>query len=183
MRFGLVVDRRNWNNAICPHQEARIHCTVLVRLGGAGIYVLLTCTTEFLAITSPISATRLESVEHWSLQFWQKSGVPDLFIDISVVRLPAVLLALSSSHLISLILTLRTTEINCVVSLLLLYVVLVAGSSTRRIPIHQIATTDSLTTLSRTKVPGESPAYYCADPTDDLFKIRRLDFIPTNPRM
>ena len=33
------------------------------------------------------------------------------------------------------------------------------------------------------KVPGESPAYYCADPRNDIFQIRRLDFIPTNVRM
>jgi hypothetical protein len=38
-----------------------------------------------------------------------------------------------------------------------------------------------ITTLP--KVPGESPAYYCSDPSDDIFRIDRLDFIPTNPRV
>ena len=38
-------------------------------------------------------------------------------------------------------------------------------------------------TLNSLKVPGESPAYYCSDPTDDIFQIRRFDFIPTNVRM
>jgi hypothetical protein len=33
------------------------------------------------------------------------------------------------------------------------------------------------------KVPGESPANYCSDPVNDIFKIRRLDFLPTNPRV
>lgn len=33
------------------------------------------------------------------------------------------------------------------------------------------------------KVPGESPAYYCSDPSDDIFQIRRFDFLPINPRM
>ncbi|KAI1375832.1 hypothetical protein F4677DRAFT_445994 [Hypoxylon crocopeplum] len=31
------------------------------------------------------------------------------------------------------------------------------------------------------RVPGESPAYYCSDPSSDIFQITRLDFIPTNP--
>jgi hypothetical protein len=33
------------------------------------------------------------------------------------------------------------------------------------------------------KVPGESPANYCSDPSNDIFEIRRLDFLPTNPRV
>jgi hypothetical protein len=35
------------------------------------------------------------------------------------------------------------------------------------------------------KVPGESPAYYCSDsdPSNDIFQIRDLDFLPTNPRV
>ena len=33
------------------------------------------------------------------------------------------------------------------------------------------------------KVPGESPAYYCSNPSNDTFQISRLDFIPTNIRI
>ncbi|KAF4459270.1 phosphatidylglycerol phosphatidylinositol transfer [Fusarium albosuccineum] len=32
------------------------------------------------------------------------------------------------------------------------------------------------------RIPGESPAYHCSDPSGDIFRIDRLDFIPTNPR-
>ena len=33
------------------------------------------------------------------------------------------------------------------------------------------------------KVPGHSPAYYCEDPSDDLFQISSFEFSPTRPRM
>ncbi|KAK8070579.1 hypothetical protein PG997_010782 [Apiospora hydei] len=32
------------------------------------------------------------------------------------------------------------------------------------------------------KVPGQSPAYHCSDPSEDLFQISRLDFTP-QPRV
>jgi hypothetical protein len=47
----------------------------------------------------------------------------------------------------------------------------------------QVAMTSSSPTSDRLKVPGESPAYYCSDPSDDIFQIDHLDFIPTNPRV
>ena len=37
--------------------------------------------------------------------------------------------------------------------------------------------------LSLFKVPGQSPAYHCDNPRNDIFQIRRLDFLPTNVRM
>ena len=43
-----------------------------------------------------------------------------------------------------------------------------------------IIATSALNTL---KVPGQSPAYYCSDPSNDIFQIRDFDFIPTNVRM
>lgn len=73
----------------------------------------------------------------------------------------------------------QATKLLYIASLLLSNPVSGAGSSTWQ----QITITDSLPTLNRIKVPGESPAYFCSDPSNDLFKIRRLDFIPTNPRM
>lgn len=42
---------------------------------------------------------------------------------------------------------------------------------------HPSLTSDPL------KVPDESPAYYCSDPSEDIFQIRSLDFYPTNVRM
>jgi len=33
------------------------------------------------------------------------------------------------------------------------------------------------------RVPGDSPASYCSDPQTDIFKIRRLDFLPMHPKM
>ncbi|KAK8104606.1 Phosphatidylglycerol/phosphatidylinositol transfer protein [Apiospora kogelbergensis] len=33
------------------------------------------------------------------------------------------------------------------------------------------------------KVPGHSPAYYCEDPSDDLFQISSFEFSPTRPRI
>ena len=55
--------------------------------------------------------------------------------------------------------------------------------SALRIPNQRIVTVDTIPSLDRFRVPGESPAYHCADPSNDLFNISRLDFIPTNPRM
>ena len=43
--------------------------------------------------------------------------------------------------------------------------------------------TIATSTLNAIKVPGESPAYYCSDPSNDIFQIGRFDFIPTNVRM
>lgn len=48
---------------------------------------------------------------------------------------------------------------------------------------QQVMVSFAPTTSHRQKVHGESPAYYCSDPTDDIFQFMRLDFIPTNPRM
>ncbi|TVY34234.1 hypothetical protein LOCC1_G008622 [Lachnellula occidentalis] len=33
------------------------------------------------------------------------------------------------------------------------------------------------------KVPGNSPAHYCSDPSTDIFKIQGLYFYPKNPRI
>jgi len=80
----------------------------------------------------------------------------------------------------------QTTTLLCVASLLLLNAVSVAGLSVPLGPTRQIqlVTPDSSPpSLNRSRVPGESPAYYCSDPSNDLFQIRRLDFIPTNPRV
>ena len=51
------------------------------------------------------------------------------------------------------------------------------------VPLSQQSPTEATSTLIAIKVPGESPAYYCSDPSNDLFQIRRFDFIPTNVRM
>ena len=75
------------------------------------------------------------------------------------------------------------TQLICIASILLSDIVSAAGSLTGRIPIEQNAIAGSSSALNRIKTPGESPAYYCSDPSNDLFKIRRLDFIPINPRM
>lgn len=77
----------------------------------------------------------------------------------------------------------HTIGLFCTASLLLPDASSAAVLSAPQIPTQRIATTDSSPPLNRIKVPGESPAYYCADPSDDLFKVSRLDFIPTNPRM
>jgi hypothetical protein len=65
-----------------------------------------------------------------------------------------------------------------------------AAELLRRVSPQQVITYSSLTSNSDSnsnsnslKVPGESPANYCSDPSNDLFQIRRLDFLPTNPRM
>jgi hypothetical protein len=36
---------------------------------------------------------------------------------------------------------------------------------------------------ARLKVPGQSPAYYCSDPAEDIFQIISLHFYPTTPRV
>ena len=50
-------------------------------------------------------------------------------------------------------------------------------------PLSQQTPTIATSTLNAIKVPGESPAYYCSDPSNDIFQIRRFDFIPTNVRI
>ena len=50
-------------------------------------------------------------------------------------------------------------------------------------PLSQQTPTIATSTLDSIKVPGESPAFHCSDPSNDLFQIRRFDFIPTNIRM
>ena len=50
-------------------------------------------------------------------------------------------------------------------------------------PLSQQPPRTALSTSNAIKVPGESPAYHCSDPSDDIFQIRRFDFIPTNVRM
>lgn len=52
-----------------------------------------------------------------------------------------------------------------------------------RAPLGQQTPTVATSALNAFKVPGESPAYHCSDPSNDIFQIRRLDFIPTNVRM
>ena len=51
------------------------------------------------------------------------------------------------------------------------------------VPLSLQSPTAATSTLNAIKVPGESPAYYCSDPSNDLFQIRDFDFIPTNVRM
>ncbi|KAL8724613.1 MAG: hypothetical protein Q9181_006753 [Wetmoreana brouardii] len=70
-----------------------------------------------------------------------------------------------------------------ITSVLLPDLILAAVPSALRVPAQSIVTTDTIPSLNRIKVPGESPAYHCANPSDDLFNVSRLDFIPTNPRM
>ena len=73
---------------------------------------------------------------------------------------------------------------SSVSTLALLGEVLVAALSLHQTPNSQMVSIDALQSPdNRTKVPGQSPAYHCSNPTDDVFKIRQLDFIPTNPRM
>ena len=75
-------------------------------------------------------------------------------------------------------------QLGCVSTLSLLGGVLVAALSIHQTPSSQILTIDArLSSDNRTKVPGQSPAYHCSSPSHDVFSIRRLDFIPTNPRM
>ena len=50
-------------------------------------------------------------------------------------------------------------------------------------PLSLQTPTIATSTLNTLKVPGESPAYYCSDPSNDIFQISRFDFIPTNVRM
>ena len=52
-----------------------------------------------------------------------------------------------------------------------------------KIPTQQILPTYSSSTSNPLKVPGESPAYYCSDPCDDLYQIRRFYFTSINVRM
>ena len=68
------------------------------------------------------------------------------------------------------------------VSLLLPQIAL-AARPLPQLPTEQTPEIDSSSTVNTLKVPGESPAYYCADPSHDIFQIRRLDFTPTNVRM
>jgi hypothetical protein len=68
------------------------------------------------------------------------------------------------------------------VSLLGLRIV-VSAVPLRREYAQQVFTSSLSSASDRLQVPGESPAYHCSDPGDDIFQIRRLDFIPTNPRM
>ena len=48
--------------------------------------------------------------------------------------------------------------------------------------LNQPSPTLATSTLNAIKVPGQSPAYYCSDPTTDLFQTRDFDFIPTSVR-
>jgi hypothetical protein len=48
---------------------------------------------------------------------------------------------------------------------------------------QQVLTDSSPAKTERLKVPGANPAYYCSDPTGDLFQIMHLSFYPTNPRV
>ena len=50
-------------------------------------------------------------------------------------------------------------------------------------PLSLQTPTIATSTLNALKVPGQSPAYYCSDPSNDIFQIRDFDFIPTNVRM
>lgn len=69
-----------------------------------------------------------------------------------------------------------------IASTLLPLMVLAAGPLERELT-QQTLPKHLLSTSNHLKVPGESPAYYCSDPSDDIFQIRRLDFTPTNVRM
>ena len=51
------------------------------------------------------------------------------------------------------------------------------------VPLSQQTPTIATSTLNAIKIPSESPAYHCSDPSDDIFQIRRFDFTPTNVRM
>ena len=73
------------------------------------------------------------------------------------------------------------TILHYVVSFLLPQTALAARSFSR-IPIEQAPAMYPSSPLNALKVPGESPAYYCADPSHDIFQIRRFDFTPTNVR-
>lgn len=75
-------------------------------------------------------------------------------------------------------------QLGCIGTLSLLRGVLVTALSIHQTLSSQILNIDDrLSSDNRTKVPAQSPAYHCSSPSDDVFKIRRLDFIPTNPRM
>ena len=50
-------------------------------------------------------------------------------------------------------------------------------------PLSLQTPTIATSALNALKVPGQSPAYYCSDPSNDIFQIRDFDFIPTNVRM
>lgn len=52
-----------------------------------------------------------------------------------------------------------------------------ADQVSHQVPMAALPNTKSL------KVPGASPAYHCDDPSDDIFQITGLDFVPTNPRV
>ena len=72
--------------------------------------------------------------------------------------------------------------LHYVVSFLFTQIAL-AARTLPQVPIKQTPGVYSSSTLNSLKVPGESPAYYCADPSHDIFQIRRFDFTPTNVRM
>lgn len=62
------------------------------------------------------------------------------------------------------------TLLLCIASLFLPQAVSAARPSSRELT-QQIATMHPSLTSNPLKVPGESPAYYCSDPSDDIFKI------------
>ena len=74
------------------------------------------------------------------------------------------------------------TFILCITSLFFTQAVPAVGALSRQLTSETPATYPS-STLNSLKVPGESPAYHCSDPSDDIFQIHRFDFIPTNVRM
>ena len=74
------------------------------------------------------------------------------------------------------------TILHYVVSFLLPQIAL-AARPLPQVPIEKSPDVYSSSTLNALKVPGESPAYYCADPSHDIFQIRRFDFTPINVRM
>lgn len=77
----------------------------------------------------------------------------------------------------------QTIKLLLIVALLQPNAISAAIWSTAQKPTQQMIIAASLPILNHIKVPGESPAYFCSDPSHDLFKIRRFDFIPINPRM
>lgn len=79
--------------------------------------------------------------------------------------------------------SMKSTKFLCTASLLLPNAISAARWSTLQTPIYQIPSINSSPTVNRIKVPGASPAYYCSDPSDNVFQIDHLDFIPINPRV
>ena len=76
-----------------------------------------------------------------------------------------------------------TPTVNVVFGTLLLLRQATSLGPVPEAPLSQQTPTLATSTLNTIKVPGESPAYYCSDPSNDIFQIRRFDFIPTNVRM